>query len=438
MTIFLILIIILIYSVKILDYAYQWQIKEYRLDRFKTYVRESGVMPVFIWRRLRLPGRSPRNAVICIYTFILTLLVIVYLPPSLPIYLLFVLICPFLSFILMFPAIGFTYLLASLKRSQTIEEAIKKISASNAVFIGVTGSYGKTTTKEYLYTILSSRFRVAKTEGHMNTNVGVAMSIIKNLNSDTQFFIAEIGAYRKGEIKAVCDIISPTYAILTAIGNQHAALFGSQELLVKSKRELLESLPESGVAFVNKDAGYAAKLQKGVRAKIVWFSQNDADTVPNLTPCILLARMLGMKNIEIKKGVDRIMKKVLENNFTQGYRGSIVMDNSYNTNLAAFLLTIDALGKQKKEAKIIISRGIIELGDQKKDSYEKIVKALSDRGVVLYTTDGDFMRTKNKNVRYFKSEQILCDTLVKGMDNRTAIVFEGKFLPQFIMKIKNI
>lgn len=447
MTIFLILIIILIYSVKILDYAYQWQIKEYRLDRFMAYVRESGIVSVFIWRRLRLPAKSPRNAIICTYTFILILLLCAYLPPSLPVYLLIIMMSPFFSFILTFPAIGFTHVLASVKRSQAIEDAIKKISTSPAVFIGITGSYGKTTTKEYLYTILSQQFQVGKTDEHMNTSVGVALSILKNLKPDTQFFIAEIGAYRKGEIRAVCNIISPSFAILTAIGNQHAVLFGSQKTLVETKRELLESLPETGIALVNKDTGHITELQKGVRAKTVWFSKNDADPLiddsviqngvaPNLIPCILLARLLGMKNADIKKGIDILVRRAIKNNFTQGYRGSVVMDNSYNTNLAAFLLTIDSLGKRKERNKIIVSRGIIELGDQKKESYEKIVNALSNTRVVLYTTDADFIKSQNKPVRYFKSEQILYDALVRAIDHKTVIAFEGKFAPQYILKIK--
>ncbi|PIY69550.1 hypothetical protein COY90_00030, partial [Candidatus Roizmanbacteria bacterium CG_4_10_14_0_8_um_filter_39_9] len=108
MTISLVLTLILIYTVKILDYTYLWQIKEYRLDRFMTYIRENGGVSVFIWRTPRLPGKTPRNVIICIYTFILTLLILIYLPPSLPVYILLFVLSPFISFILTFPAIGFT------------------------------------------------------------------------------------------------------------------------------------------------------------------------------------------------------------------------------------------------------------------------------------------------------------------------------------------
>ncbi|PIY69551.1 hypothetical protein COY90_00035, partial [Candidatus Roizmanbacteria bacterium CG_4_10_14_0_8_um_filter_39_9] len=238
-----------------------------------------------------------------------------------------------------------------------------------------------------------------------------------------------------------------SFAILTAIGNQHVALFGSVQNLVETKRELLESLPKTGTAFVNKDTGYLEKLQKGVRGQIVLFSQNDHDPllddkvrknvfVSNLIPCIKLARLFGMNDTAIKKGIDKIINESVSHSPTKGYRGCFIIDNSYNTNLKSFLFAIDTLSKYEYQNKIIVSRGIIELGDQKTDSYTEITNKLSDAGVVLYTTDNDFMEKQNNVVRYFAAESPLFEALKKIAGNTTVIVFEGKFSPQYILKMK--
>ena len=93
--------------------------------------------------------------------------------------------------------------------------------------IGITGSYGKTSTKEFLYTILSEKFKVIKTEGYNNTEIAVAMAILKKLKSLHEIFIVEMGAYKMGEIKAICNIVSPQIGIITGINKQHVELFGS-------------------------------------------------------------------------------------------------------------------------------------------------------------------------------------------------------------------
>ncbi|MEA3295587.1 MAG: UDP-N-acetylmuramoyl-tripeptide--D-alanyl-D-alanine ligase [Patescibacteria group bacterium] len=135
----------------------------------------------------------------------------------------------------------------------------KREKFKDLIVIGITGSYGKTSTKEFLYAALSQKYNVLKTEGNNNTEIGVANTILKKLKKEHQIFICEMAAYKIGEIKTICDMTKPSIGILTGINQQHIALFGTQENIVKAKFELIESLPENGIAIFNQDNEYIKK-----------------------------------------------------------------------------------------------------------------------------------------------------------------------------------
>ncbi|MEA1936870.1 MAG: UDP-N-acetylmuramoyl-tripeptide--D-alanyl-D-alanine ligase [Patescibacteria group bacterium] len=133
-----------------------------------------------------------------------------------------------------------------IKRASLKMKGLKKIKV-----IGITGSYGKTSTKEFLNTILSQKYKVVKTAGNNNTNIGVARTVLNKVNDNYDYFICEMGAYKIGEIAEICNIVKPEIGILTGINEQHLDLFGSIENTVKAKFELIEALPENGLAIIN-------------------------------------------------------------------------------------------------------------------------------------------------------------------------------------------
>ncbi|MFH1894776.1 MAG: Mur ligase family protein, partial [Patescibacteria group bacterium] len=154
--------------------------------------------------------------------------------------------------------------LTVLARNRIIKRAkIKREKFPNLLVVGITGSYGKTSTKEFLASILSERFNVLKTKNHQNSEIGISQCILSELKPEHEIFIVEMGAYNRGGIKLLCDIVKPKIGILTGINEQHMATFGSQENIIKGKYELIESLPRSepqvllrglpkdGIAFFN-------------------------------------------------------------------------------------------------------------------------------------------------------------------------------------------
>ncbi len=149
--------------------------------------------------------------------------------------------------------------------------AISKIKDFDVDVIGITGSYGKTTTKEYIYTLLCNYFKVRKTPNSYNTPMGISKTINEKLKFNDEIFIAEMGARRVGEIKEITDMIRPKYGVITWIGVQHLETFENIQSIINTKFELIESLPKDGVGFINTDCANIRKYQISNTCKIVTF-----------------------------------------------------------------------------------------------------------------------------------------------------------------------
>ena len=132
-----------------------------------------------------------------------------------------------------------------------INDAKKMLENSNAVVIGITGSYGKTSLKYFLTTLLKAKYNVLMTPESFNTPMGIVKTIRQKLNALHEIFVCEMGAKRVGEIKEICDIVHPVHGIITSIGPQHLETFKSLENIKKTKFELADALPANGNLFLN-------------------------------------------------------------------------------------------------------------------------------------------------------------------------------------------
>jgi len=145
----------------------------------------------------------------------------------------------------------------------------------NLKVIGITGSYGKTSSKNILNDILKTKYITRPTPRNLNTEYGLMMTINNHLERYDQVFIAEMGAYKQGEIKKLCNMVHPKYAILTYIGLAHLESFGSPEKIKKTKFELIESLPSDGVAVLNMDDPNQASYEIKNNCKKIWIGINN-------------------------------------------------------------------------------------------------------------------------------------------------------------------
>jgi len=316
--------------------------------------------------------------------------------------------------------------LTCLLRSRIIRKAkLKRESFKNLMVIGITGSYGKTSTKEFLYTVLSQKAtlrggtpgasKVLKTAEHQNSEAGISQCILNNLNSSHEIFIVEMGAYGRGGIKLLCQITKPKIGVLTGINEQHMALMGSQKNIIKTKYELIEALPEKGLAIFNGDNPYCLELyQKTNKPKKIFTAQpqnlkfrpdlwaegiscdkkslffkvctqaecdnfkvylSGAHFISNLLAAILVAKELGMSSEEIVRACLKIEAPKKTMNISEGVNNLIIIDDSYSANPEGVIAALNYL-KIYPQKKIIVMPCLIELGKASKEVHQKIGKKI--------------------------------------------------------------
>ena len=271
----------------------------------------------------------------------------------------------------------------------------------NLLVIGVTGSYGKTSVKNFLAKTLSSKYEVLVTPKNYNTTMGVVKTIREDLKPFHQIFICEMGATHIGDIKEICDIVEPKIGIITAIGPQHLESFKSIDNIIKTKFELMDSVTKNnGVTFLNYNNEYLAKqnLNKNVltygvdnenldynsfnlnsssRGLTFTLSSNKSKeifefktkligkhNVINLTGAIGVANYLGIPLNKIVNSVREI--KNVEHRLELLPHGNLtIIDDSYNSNPISSKSALDTLS-EFEGTKIIVTPGLIELGDDEK------------------------------------------------------------------------
>ncbi len=315
--------------------------------------------------------------------------------------------------------------LTILLRNQIIKKAKqKRAKFKNLIVIGITGSYGKTSTKEFLFSILSTRFNVLKTKKHQNTDPALAQHILNELNSKHQIFIAETAAYSRGGIKTACDIVKPTIGIVCGVNEQHLALFGSMENLLSAEggKELIDSLPKNGMAFFNVKNKYCRELyQKIILKKKFLYGENASFAgEENILGAMMVAKELGMSEEEISQAVEKIENKFPGIQIKKGINGLQIIDASYSANPTGVMAHLDYLktwsGSEGNPSasygvnkKIIIMPCLIELGSASERVHREIGKKIGQVcDLAIITTREMFDETRQEaQEQGMKKENIL-------------------------------
>lgn len=319
--------------------------------------------------------------------------------------------------------------------------AAKKLRTNlrEIVAIGITGSYGKSSTKSILATILDGD-NILVTPGNTNTEIGVAQLMLKKLSTDTKYFVVEMGAYRLGEIKRLAELVQPKIGILTAVGNQHLGLFGSRENIKRAKYELIEALPKDGTAIFNADNPVCMELanktthcevltyglsdEADLQAKIISSNENGIEVkifglvpettltisvvgvhqISNVLAGIVTAIVLGKKWPEIQSKLQNIkMVKQTMEKYTSA-QGALVIDDSYNANVDGVIAAIENLKSFPQSKKIVILTPMIELGSDSAKAHEQVGVALAETATQVYYTGTDFQKELLEGGRSVKSD----------------------------------
>ena len=252
----------------------------------------------------------------------------------------------------------------------------------NLTIIGITGSYGKTTTKDVLAHILMPKYRLLKTEENYNTLLGVAKTVNQNLKPDHELFIVEMAAYQIGDIKAITEFLKPKIGIITAIGPMHLERFSLLENILKTKMELIEALPPEGFGFLPSELEPQINNFK-IKTKIAFFASKEE----------LLLKITAFFDISADETLGRIKTAPPTPHRQQVFKTSAnitIIDDTYNSNPDGFMSALNVLSNTNAERKILVTPGMIELGIKQFElnkNAAKIAAQIADYIIIIGETN---------------------------------------------------
>lgn len=293
----------------------------------------------------------------------------------------------------------------------------KIMSMKNLKVIGITGSYGKTSTKYFLKTILSEKYNTLMTPESYNTPMGITKVIREQLNDKHEVFVCEMGARNVGDIKTLCKLVNPEIGILTSIGPQHLETFKSIANVAKTKYELMQSLPYYGTAIFNGDNSYCLNLARktGIETLVYGIENKSEDiflfasevknsreglkfrvrnqegmdfecrtgllgkhNVSNLLGAICASIRLGLTPEEIQSGLSKIEPVPHRLQILDTNNGVTVIDDAFNSNPVGAREALEAIKEMTGGDRIVITPGMVELGAVEYEENKKFGKVMAD------------------------------------------------------------
>ena len=327
----------------------------------------------------------------------------------------------------------------------------------NIPFIAITGSNGKTTTKELVHAVLSSTFKTYTTKGNLNNHIGIPLTIL-SIQEDAEMAVIEMGANHQKEIEGYCKIALPTHGIINNCGKAHLEGFGGIEGIRKGKGELYDFLfTENGLAFVNSDLDYLVNMSEKIehvifygntkgnhKIKVVekepflklefqspelgihFFETNLVGeyNCPNIDAAITVGLHFGIPIEKIKFAIASYQPDNARSQLIQKGSNKIILD-AYNANPTSMKLAIENIATMKAEKKFLFLGGMMELGDYSLQEHSEIIDLLLKlkiQNVVL--VGGDFEKTIHP-FTFFKTSTEAGNYLTENMPSDSLILIKG-------------
>lgn len=356
---------------------------------------------------------------------------------------------------------------AGYKKRSVIKRATALRASLDLSVVGITGSVGKTSTKFFLEQILkhtNKSFRA--TIEHRNAEYPVAQDMLEQLDDTVDVYVAEMGAYRSDEIELLGQLAKPTVGIITHIGNQHIALFGNKEKIRDAKWELIEALPDTGVAVLNADDPLLQEKAKQHIGKIVWFSVTQkADiyvdavsfeqmhtkavlhvgerkydvSLPLVSRGLLAsavaavagAHALGVDADVIARALGKLVPYPRTMEMRKGKHNATVIDDSYSASEDAILNALEHIQRFPQKDKRIVLVPVIELGTEGPQVHRRIAKALASSGAQIYLFGDAYQKEFAQELRQatwqqFSDAKELARTVSKDLTDNSVILLEGR------------
>jgi len=307
----------------------------------------------------------------------------------------------------------------------------------NIPFLAITGSNGKTTTKELVHTVLSSGYRVYTTVGNLNNHIGVPLTIL-SVKQDAEIAVVEMGANHQKEIESYCAYTLPTHGIITNAGKAHLEGFGGVEGVRKGKGELFDFLREhQGTAFVMWDYDYLHKMSEGIHDIVTYGTKNanitgtakrsepfleveiitgsDAGLIqtqlvgdynlPNVLAAVCVGNYFKIPGEMIRNAIEAYAPSNSRSQLLKKGSNEVILD-AYNANPSSMKAAIENFARLDGNNKILLLGGMMELGKESIEEHEAIVKLIAQfnwKQVAL--VGGDFLKVKHPFLQFSNSSE---------------------------------
>ncbi len=333
----------------------------------------------------------------------------------------------------------------------------------NPKVIAITGSNGKTTTKDMVIAILQTTYVTHGTKGNFNNAIGLPLTIL-SMPQNTEMLVVEMGMDHFGEIALLTHIAQPDIAIITNIGESHIEFLGSREGIAKAKLEVLEGLKKTGLLFIDgdepllmKDRHHFKKIPCGFTndegyhisavdmynmTTVFTLNRENVYTIPllgehhakNATLAIAVAEHLEMENEKIKQALKTLDRTGMRFEVLTGQQGVTIINDAYNASASSMIAAINVVKKMDPySCKILVLGDILELGDHAERLHLSVAKEISEP-IHLVFTYGEKSKLIYENIRqrepsiktkHFQNKQLLVDELKEYFNRDTIILFKA-------------
>ena len=326
------------------------------------------------------------------------------------------------------------------KRILLVEDVLSSLQALakfhraqfNIPFIAITGSNGKTTTKELVAAVLSSHYTIYTTKGNLNNHIGVPLTLL-SIQQDAQFAIIEMGANHLKEIESYCSYTLPTHGMITNCGKAHLEGFGSEEGVRKGKGELFDYLrAHQGTVFLMQDFDYLVKMTQGI-SNIIGYGkehgqiQGDAidhngmltvqikkgieiDSIqthlvgnynlPNVLAAVAIGHHFKVPNDKIKMAIENYIPSNSRSQLLNWNNNEVILD-AYNANPSSMKLAVENFAKMNKQNKMVCLGGMRELGADTLMEHQMLIDQLKETNWKQVMLVGSEFKPCDHNFLYF-------------------------------------
>ena len=365
---------------------------------------------------------------------------------------------------------------AIIKVENTLEALYKLAEYKRSLYdipvIAITGSVGKTSTKDIIANVISTKYKTLKTEGNNNNNIGLPMTILKL--KDHEALVVEMGMNHFGEISLLTKIAKPTIAVITNIGTSHIGNLGSRENILKAKLEILEGM-DKPILVINNDNDLlhdwyeknkekieihtlGSENQSEINATEIKLKQESSEftaktkqeeikvNVPvggthfvyNSLCAIAIGKLLDISTENIIKGISTFELTKKRMDIKKLDNGAIIINDSYNASYESMKASIEFLAKHTGERKIAVLGDMFELGEYTKELHEKVGKEIVKNKIDVLICSGEYSKyiiekVKNSSTKtfYYENKEQIVEKLQKELKNGDVVLVKASNAMKF-------